>query len=225
MTDCQFDQSHYRELLSLVVSRGFRTWRFNDFWRERPSGGRALLLRHDVDVSLELAREMAEIEAEFDVHSTYFVRVHASGYNPFSRPSYVALQRLHELGHEVGLHHEVGTFPAHGSASELLKREADYLTAAVGRRPTGTAMHIPGHSAHQVTDADLVAAGLTYEAGSPIFNDHMRFASDSNQRWKGQCACDLLRIEDRVYLAMHPVWWLGGVTDAEAIRSHLVAGK
>ena len=56
---CAFDLAHYRELLEAAQAGGYR---FASFDREPRAGD--LFLRHDVDLSLDAALRMAEVEAE-----------------------------------------------------------------------------------------------------------------------------------------------------------------
>ena len=88
---CGFTLDHYRELLAAARTGGYR---FSFFDRLPQQGD--LLLRHDVDLSLEAALALAEIEAELGVSSTYFLMAARSGEE--------SLARLRALGHRVGLH-------------------------------------------------------------------------------------------------------------------------
>jgi len=65
MTDCAFDLAHYRELLEAAKAGGYR---FAFFDREPDAGD--LLLRHDVDLSLDAALALAELEAEAGAEAT-----------------------------------------------------------------------------------------------------------------------------------------------------------
>ena len=56
---CGFTLDHYRELLQAARKGGYR---FSHF--DQPPRRGDLLLRHDVDLSLEAALRMAELEAE-----------------------------------------------------------------------------------------------------------------------------------------------------------------
>ena len=61
---------------------------------------RFILLRHDVDRKPENALEMARLEAELGVESTYYVRT----IDKTLRPQIV--EEVADLGHEVGYHYE-----------------------------------------------------------------------------------------------------------------------
>ena len=96
---CGFELEHYRELLDAARAGGYR---FAGFDREPAAGD--LLLRHDVDLSLDAAVRLAELEAEAGAWATYFLMTRSVFYNLASQEGERALERLRELGHRVGLH-------------------------------------------------------------------------------------------------------------------------
>lgn len=65
---------------------------------------KAVILRHDVDFSLEKALEMAEIEKKEEVQSTYFILLSTNFYNIFSKESCDIIKKIQSLGHNIGLH-------------------------------------------------------------------------------------------------------------------------
>ncbi len=96
---CTFDLEHYREILEAARAGGYRFARFG----EGPEPG-DLFLRHDIDLSLEAALAMAELEAELGVQATYLLMTESVFYNLASSEGAVAIARLRQLGHAVGLH-------------------------------------------------------------------------------------------------------------------------
>src|SRR6187200_1433978 len=77
-------------------------YRFVHFDHEPQEG--EIFLRHDVDLSLAAAVQVAELEAERGVSATYFLMTRSVFYNLASAEGERALERLRELGHRVGLH-------------------------------------------------------------------------------------------------------------------------
>ena len=65
---------------------------------------RDVILRHDVDLSLDAALRMAELEAEAGAAATYFLMTRSEFYNLDAPSGVEAIERLRELGHRVGLH-------------------------------------------------------------------------------------------------------------------------
>lgn len=96
---CSFDLTHYAEILEAAKKGGYRFTTFD----ESPEPGH-LFLRHDIDLSLDAALRMAELEAEHGVRTTYLLMTESIFYNLASSEGVSAIARLRELGHAVGLH-------------------------------------------------------------------------------------------------------------------------
>lgn len=71
------------------------------------AGQPKLFLRHDIDVSLERAIRVAEIESEFGVRATYMVMINSLPYRVESKTSRDILRQLITMGHEVTLHFDL----------------------------------------------------------------------------------------------------------------------
>jgi hypothetical protein len=63
-----------------------------------------VILRHDVEFSVTRALKMAQIENQKKIKSTYFFQVISGAYNPFSNAHRKAIELIHEMGHNIGLH-------------------------------------------------------------------------------------------------------------------------
>jgi hypothetical protein len=96
---CAFDVDHYRELLGAAKEGSYRF----AFFDHDPEPG-DLFLRHDVDLSLAAALDLAELEREESAPATYFLMKESVFYNLASSEGERALTRLRKLGHRVGLH-------------------------------------------------------------------------------------------------------------------------
>jgi hypothetical protein len=190
---CAFDLAHYRELLDAARKGGYR---FATFEREPAAGD--LLLRHDVDMSLEAGLTMAELEAEQDVVATYFLMRGSEFYNLDAPTGVHTLARLRELGHRVALH------GVHPDAS--LDERFDPVIA----------WHVP--------DPEYMTAPIegAVNAMQPGYFDPDRYRSDSNQHWRSGCPHEELARGDFEWLQLlvHPEIW---VYPGENIRETLTA--
>jgi hypothetical protein len=196
---CDFSLGHYRELLSAVLDGGYRF----AFFDEEPSDG-ALFLRHDVDLSLDAALRMAELEVETGARSTYFLMTQSVFYNLASPEGRRAINRLRELGHRVGLH---AVWPG----AELDDRFDPVV-----------AWHNP--------DADYMSepVGGFVNAMQPPWFDPEHYRSDSNQRWRHGCPHEKLQ-ESRfewLQLLIHPeIWVYPGDSMGETMTAMLEAER
>jgi hypothetical protein len=196
---CDFSLAHYRELLRAAVAGGYR---FAGFDRDPRPGD--LILRHDVDLSLEGALALAELEAEEGARSTWCLMTRSSFYNLDSAVGARAIARLRELGHAVG-HHAV--FP-----HVDLDARFDPVVAWHNPDPEYMEAEIPG-------------------AVNPMgerFFDPAHYRSDSNQRWRHGCPHEELAAGrfEWLQLLIHPeIWAFEGQTMRASMLSMLDADR
>jgi hypothetical protein len=196
---CTFDLDHFVELLEAARAGGYRYARFG----EDPEPG-DLFLRHDIDLTLDAALRMAELEAELGVAATYLLMTESLFYNLASPEGVAAIERLRELGHAVGLH---AVFP-----NATLDDRFDPVVA--WHNPQPEYMTLPIDGAVNVM-GDRYFAPATYR-------------SDSNQHWRGGCPHDELRVGAFPWLQLlvHPeIWVYPGETMGETMRSMLDAER
>ena len=196
---CAFDLEHYRELLAAARVGGYGF----AFFDHDPRPG-DVLLRHDVDLSLEAAVELAELEADLETPATYFLMTESVFYNLSSRVGERALERLRALGHRVGLH---AVYP---------RAELD------GRFDPIVAWHNP--------EPEFMTASVDGAANAmePRFFAPERYRSDSNQRWREGCPHEALARGDFDWLQMltHPeIWVYPGATMRETMLAMLEAER
>jgi hypothetical protein len=196
---CPFDLGHYRELLEAAKAGGYR---FAFFGRDPEPGD--LFLRHDVDLALEAALELAEVEAEAGARATYFLMRESVFYNLASPPGERALARLRELGHAVGLH---AVYPR----AELDER---FDPVVAWHNPDPDFMSVPIDGAVNVMESRYFAPA--------------NYRSDSNQRWRSGCPHEALarREFEWLQLLVHPeIWVYPGATMRETMDAMLDAER
>jgi hypothetical protein len=194
---CGFDFGHYRELLDAARAGGYR---FAFFERDPAPGD--LLLRHDVDLSLEAAVALAELEAEEEASATYFLMTQSVFYNLASPPGERAVERIRELGHRIGLH---AVWPR----AELDDR---FEPVVAWHNPDPPYMRAPIDGAVNVMEERFSA----------------NYRSDSNQRWRSGCPHEELRAGrfEWLQLLTHPeIWFYPGKTMRETMLAMLDAER
>jgi hypothetical protein len=196
---CDFSLEHYRELVRAAQAGGYR---FAGFDRAPQAGD--LILRHDVDLSLEAALAVAEAEAAQDAWSTWFLMTRSVFYNLASKEGERAIARLRELGHRVA-HHAV--YP-----TVDLDERFDPVVAWHNPDPEFMRADIPG------------AVNVMNET----FFDPDHYRSDSNQSWRHGCPHEELAAGafEWLQLLTHPeIWAFEGATMRESMESFLDADR
>jgi hypothetical protein len=196
---CGFTLDHYREILRAARSAGYRFAHFDE-----PPGRGDVLLRHDVDLSLDAALEMAELEADEGVSATYFLMTESVFYNLASTDGVAATASLRELGHRVGLH---AVYP-----HAVLDDRFDAVVA--WHNPD------PGYMT-----APIAGALNVMQEG---YFDPPTYRSDSNQRWRSGCPHEELAAGGFPWLQLltHPeIWVYPGATMGATMHAMLDAER
>jgi hypothetical protein len=200
----RFSEKGYRELLLAFKSAGYSFCGFEEInqrlWERQPF----VVLRHDIDISLRLALEIARIEHEEGVQATYFVTLHSPFYNALSRSNAEAVLQLHQWGHQIALHmdHTVygGDFAKALLEVHTLAQFYPYINSQLA------SLHSP-ISLEQIPVASFAELQKVY---GHILNKDMTYISDSTGRWRSGHPLDSAAFQARkpLQLLTHPIWWI-----------------
>jgi hypothetical protein len=192
-----WDLDDYRSLLDAAEE-----YEFVGFDTEPRDG--VIFLRHDVDLSLDAALRVAELESERGIAATYFLMTRSVFYNLASAEGERARARLRELGHRVGLH---AVYPH-------VDFDDRFDPVLAWHNPNPEFMREP-------------VEGLVNVMSSPWF-DPEHYRSDSNQHWRSGHPGEALARGDFAWLQLltHPeIWTYEGSTMRESMESMLAAKR
>ncbi|HRG96324.1 MAG TPA: hypothetical protein PLR99_08755 [Polyangiaceae bacterium] len=191
-----FSYATLRAELAAVRDAGYASLRCVDYLEHKksPRAAQVLVLRVDIDLSMAKTTMLLDIFAELGLKATFFVRLHAPEYNPFSFEGYRILKRIVTEGHELGYHAEIidqaTIWQEDGGA--CLRRDLAVLSAMAGVPILGAACHgglTGNNNLDFFKENDHRSFGLLYEGydRTPEFNlfHESRYVSDSEwTRWK-----------------------------------------
>lgn len=168
-------------------------------------GGPRVFWRHDVDCDLDAAVTVAEVEADAGVRATFFLWLRSPFYNLCGPEGDIAIHRLRELGHRVGLHVDLGVErDACVTADEILDAlEVDYAIAFEAHGDVfdgGVSLHKPPASALWVS-----IEGVEYAYDS-IWNGFYR--SDSRRELPDDLEQVLADHGMPLQVNLHPENWV-----------------
>lgn len=201
-----FSVPAYARLLDDLSEAGYRTAPVS---RMRDAGaGPVAYLRHDIDIHVPGVERVARVEAERGHRATFYVLL-TQHYNPFYPPNAAVLREIVALGHEVGLHYDLTTYPEDPEAARArLDEEVERLAGLVGQPVTTVSMHQPWGGR---PDPFRQLAGYVHPH-DPRLAAGLLYVSDSCRAWRDE---SLLRCfgpdrPRRLLLLTHPEVWLDG---------------
>ena len=143
--NCDFSLKHYFDVL-VSLKNEYAIGTLKEFERLKKSK-KFIILRHDVDFSLEYALELAKKESEHKIRSTYFVLFNGEYYNPFDNKNSKIIKEISDLGHEIGLHYDTSFLPKSSRKEiEIIKKEINMLEIITHKKIISVAQHVPSET-------------------------------------------------------------------------------
>ena len=228
-TKSEFTFSSLEMQLSAAIECGYKFLTCENYRNERAAGNlqpKVLVVRVDIDYSCKKARRLMEILNRLEIKATFFVRLHAPEYNPFSFENYLILRDIRDSGHEIGYHAEIVDQAAiwEECAIDCLTRDIEILNTMLRLQIKGVASH-GGMTGLNNLDfwksRSPLDFGLEYEAYEKSLNFNLFgesfYISDSEWlRWKCYSHGELVVGDHRppaehlrdghdvIYLLIHP---------------------
>lgn len=206
----RFSFEYYKWMLKSALQEGYVVSSFAAFDKRNR---RTVIMRHDVDYTLNGVYQLAEIETELGISATYMFRVHAHEYNLFAPHVCELIRYLRTSGHEVGLHYEA---PSVAMALQvdpisLLKKEIAVMEQLIEAPVRSGSEHRDishvVHEARYLHDLCNPSDYFEFWAMSQEYSKEMKYLSDSNGIWREGDLSVHLGQHDRFQVLVHPDWW------------------
>lgn len=170
-----------------------------------------IILRHDIDASLDLALEMAIIENNIDIKSTYFVLFSHKLYNILEKDSLETLRKISNLGHEIGLHYDIEAYVEYRkNPFKVLEQEIQLLGTIICRKVVSVAPHNPS----MISMEDPLHNSKYINAYDRSLYD--LYVSDSCRAWNLADLSNMLSFKYRkCQLLIHPFLWTKNICKRE----------
>ena len=200
----KFTYEAYGRLLDLFLINGFVFSNYSDAKVEFKS----CILRHDIDLSIPKALQMAEYEASrsLPVKSTFFVLLRTDFYNPASRNSLSMLKEIISMGHQIGLHFDEAAYDKMDcdTCCQAVSNEAKILESILDIPIRVVSMHRPSK---QFLEIDYKFEGLINAYDVAYIKDY-KYISDSRRKWREDPVAEVESGEyNKIHLLTHPIWY------------------
>jgi hypothetical protein len=198
-----FSYDEYKYILDSIKDRlfNFRNIHSNKF----------ILLRHDVEFNIFRAHEIAKIEFERNVSSTFFFQVRSPAYNPFSIDNKLLINKIKTYGHDIGLHFYVSNINADDKISLIneLRTQKELFEKGLGLKCSIFSFHRPPEWVLKIRDNRICEMINVY--GDSFFEfssspKKIKYIADSMHKWNYGHPVDNLHYE-KIQILLHPDEW------------------
>lgn len=209
-----FSYDYYRKLLRTLWTN-YEVCTLSEYPDCRSNGKRVAVMRHDIDVCIERAVEMARFEHELGIQSTYMVIPDTPLYDIDDARD--QLCEIADLGHEIGLHCDLDwetTDDREAEAnidSSLSLAEKKQIEDARRQLESIGIGPVTSLSFHQPVDRVLEGPSTIVGMVNAYSWDLMSaYISDSAGRWREGAPIERITrsgMADVLQVLTHPVWW------------------
>ena len=202
----------YKKMISNFIEAGYKIKDFNN----HNSSKKHLILRHDVDISLDYAEILAKIEMKENLKATYFILMTSDLYNPFSERSKNSIKRIIKYGHNIGLHFDPTKYK-NNKYEEAISNEKIKLELITNSKVNMFSFHRPGNN---IKNLKNINSKMTHTY-MPKFIKDIGYCSDSRGGWHyGHPLQNPFFLKGKaMQLLTHPIWWIAeGANAVQKLR-------
>lgn len=197
-----FTLANYRNILRRIKET-HATFSFRDahaMGRDILSRGKFVIMRHDIEISARLALNLARIDADEGIHSTFFL-LQTSEYNPFEENTARMIYEIIDLGHDIGLHYDGALFERLGcDPVAAAQAQANLFEAFFQTKIYAMSSHQPMRSQMTFSLPDVI------DVYDSLYMQDIKYITDSSQVWREGIVSDLLTEYDRIHFLSHEFW-------------------
>lgn len=206
----EFTYSAYKNLIKKLKDKNYEFCNYENYLEKN----KIVILRHDVDISLDKAFEMAKLENELGISAYYFILLSTDFYNINSEKSLSILKNIKQLGGRIGLHFDEKKYNIN-SENDYIKYvnyELEILSRILGEKVTTVSMHRPSKN---FLDIDLEIPNVINSYQKKFFNE-FKYVSDSRMNWRENIE-EIVDSEkyDQLHILTHPFWYSENIENME----------
>ena len=205
-----FSYDDYKEIIRIIKATGSQT-----DYKHALSRDKFIIMRHDVEYSVERAYELAKVEESMDFTSNYFFQWTNNSYNILSRRNMNMIKDMNERGHNIGLHFALNGLTDMEQVRKRIVQEVNILSEMFGFQITQFSVHRPSKD---VLRENIKLPGIInayqdefFTFGENVTEDtpvEIKYLSDANHIWRyGYPDEKNILAHDKVQILTHPFAW------------------
>tara|TARA_B110000008_G_C16944116_1_gene553702 strand:+ start:208 stop:930 length:723 start_codon:yes stop_codon:yes gene_type:complete len=195
MNKYRFTWNNLKNEYKSIIESGYKIITCEEFVKKKGTFKHKVLVnRIDIDLSIKKVSILLDIFDQLKIKGTFFVRLHAPEYNPFSFEGYRILKRLINSGHELGYHSEIidQSIIWDEDADDCLKRDLKVLGNIFNYNVKSVASHggMTGHNNldfwknRKPKDFNLLYEGYDKEPEFNLFQESFYISDSEWTQWK-----------------------------------------
>lgn len=174
-----------------------------------------ILLRHDVEFSVERAFNLSLVEDLFDVKSSYFFQLSNNAYNILSKKNTNMIKNMYKRGHKIGLHFHLNGLTQKSDIVKRIKKEVNVIETLLNipidrfsiHRPTKEALKMNINIPGLINTYNNLYFTFT-DSPDKIETNEIKYIADSKHIWNYALPNKItFNNFNKIQLLVHPYSW------------------
>lgn len=197
-----FTYKAYKGMIEKLLDKNYEISDYKNYKEKK----KVVILRHDIDTSLEKALRIAEIEKELNIYSTYFILLSTDFYNINSEKSLKIVKEIKRLGGKIGLHFDEKKYKINAQEDYIkyVNYELNILSRILNEKIDIVSMHRPSK---EFLEMDLEIPNVINSYQKVFFNK-FKYISDSRMNWRENVEEIIEKNQYKaLHILTHPFWY------------------
>ncbi len=205
-----FSYKQYQKIINLIKESGKQAT-----FHEALKLDNYIIMRHDVEFSVERAYKLACFEAENNFYSIYFFQVSNNSYNLLSKKNLETIEKIKKMGHEVGLHFHLNGLEQVDEIKRAIEKEIEIMNCKLSFCVDTFSIHRPTAN---VLSKNIKIPGLLNAYQNEFFSyvddietqvPEVKYLSDARHQWNYGLFPDkdTLFKNKKIQILTHPYSW------------------
>lgn len=209
MKNIEFTKNGYIKIIE-AISDNYKILNFrnaNKIVNSNPQKTGLCALRHDIDFCLWSALEMAQIESNMGISSSYYFLFNSENYNLLSNNAKSIVKEINGMGHEIAIHFDLSAYSSNEQEKEF-NLQIQLLENIIEDKVHSVSFHNPSTYSNGIYNEERFHGLLnTY---SRQFNQVFDYASDSRCHFRREDIFEniIKKQFNNLHFLIHPMWWI-----------------
>ncbi len=162
-----------------------------------------IILRHDIDFDVQLAKEIALIENSLKIKSTFFFLITSESYNIMNKDNFKDIVEIKKMGHQISLHFDPINYDDYEKG---LLDEINYFENHFNTKVKIISLHRPNEF---FLTQNKSIKNIEHTYLSKYFND-IKYFADSRGIWRygNPIESEEFKNNKNLQILVHPIWWV-----------------
>jgi hypothetical protein len=196
------NKDKYKKIIKFIKKHGFNFINAKD-WYKHKSRKRNIILRHDIDFSLDLACKISEINFNQQIKSNFFIMLRNDFYDPFSPFGANLIKKMIDHKSNIGIHVNTEIYLKESQPIKKIKNDIKYFENFFGIKVDCISYHMPS-----IFDFKKVNINSKFNSYNNNVMKYYNYISDSSGYFNYTKFEDLISMDDSIQLLIHPIWWM-----------------